>query len=314
MSKTMKRGVIAVASVITLGAVALLAATPASAAPAPESSLSWSIDPWDGEGEPVTGVFREPDATFQSLRDRNIHRVNVSSGNTFWSISLAPPVGEQLHPGNYPNAERAGFQTGRAPGLDVSYGSSGCNQVYGRFTIHQIGYDAAGTINMLEAAFVQRCSADGPAVRGTLKYKATPLSYRWTLTDQEPETAESHTYRGATSTFWAQKFWSSSVRFGASGNRMNDTVEFSPPQGEQLTVGTTYRDAQPVGAQDPGRAGLSVERFRCRPTTGVFTIKELEYGASGEPVALWATFTIKCTEYPSSENPNVLKGVIRFNA
>ncbi|MBQ1076087.1 hypothetical protein KBX06_23435 [Micromonospora sp. C31] len=313
MFRTIRRGAVVAASLVGLTG-ALLVAAPASAAPVPESSLSWSIEPSDGQGEPVTGTFTEPTASFQSLRDGNIHRVNVSSAGTFWSISLAPPVGEQLHPGNYPNAERAGFQTGRAPGLDVTHGSSGCNQVHGRFTIHQIGFDPAGTINMLEATFVQRCSPGEPAVSGTLKYKATPLSYRWVLTDQEPGTAESHTYRGATSTFWAQTFWSSSLRFGASGGRLNDIVEFSPPQGEQLTVGTTYRDAQPVGEQDPGRPGLSVERFRCRPTTGVFTIKELEYGADGEPVALSATFTIRCTEYPSPENPNVLKGVVHFHA
>ncbi|MEW2146605.1 hypothetical protein AB0869_27720 [Micromonospora vinacea] len=313
MFRFIRRGAVATASVIGL-AGALLSAAPASAAPAPESSLAWSIEPSDEQGEPLTGVFTEPAARFQSLRDGDIHRLNVTSASTYWSISLAAPVGEQLHPGNYPNAERAGFQTGRAPGLDVSFGSSGCNQVHGRFTIHQIGFDAAGTINMLEATFVQRCSPGSPAVSGTLKYKATPLSYRWTLTDQEPATAETHTYRGATSTFWAQTFWSSSLRFAASGDRLNDIVEFSPPQGERLTVGTTYRNAQPVGAQDPGRPGLSVERLRCRPTTGTFTIKELEYGTDGEPVALSATFTIKCTEYPSSENPDVLKGVIHFHA
>ncbi|MEU4677456.1 hypothetical protein [Micromonospora sp. NPDC023737] len=313
MIRTLRRGAIVVASVIGLTS-ALLVPAPASAAPAPESSLSWSIEPSDGQGEPLSGVLTEPEASFQSLRDGNIHRLNVSSAGPYWSISIAPPVGEQLHPGIYPNAERAGFQTGRAPGLDVSYGSSGCNEVYGRFTIHQIGYDAAGTINMLEATFVQRCSPGAPAIKGTLKYKATPLSYRWNLTDQEPATADSHTYRGATSTFWAQTFWSSSVRFGASGDRMNDIVEFSPPQGERLTAGTTYRNAQPVGEQDPGRPGLSVERLRCRPTTGVFKILELEYGADGEPVALSATFTITCTEYPSPENPDVLKGVIHFHA
>lgn len=308
-----RRGAAAAAAAIGL-AGALVLAAPASAAPTPESSLSWSIEPWNGEGEPLAGVFTEPTASFQSLRDRDIHRLNVTSGNAYWSISLAAPVGEQLHPGNYPNAERAGFQTGRAPGLDVTYGSSGCNEVHGRFTIHQIGFDPSGTINMLEATFVQRCSPGSPAVSGTLKYKATPLSYRWTLANQEPVTAETHTYRGATSTFWAQTFWSSSVRFGASGDRLTDIVEFSPPQGQRLVAGTTYRNAQPVGAQDPGRPGLSVERLRCRPTTGTFTIKELEYGPDGEPVALSATFTIKCTEYPSPENPDVLKGVIHFHA
>jgi hypothetical protein len=115
-------------------------------------------------------------------------------------------------------------------------------------------------------------------------------------------------------TFWAQSFWSSSVRFGASGNRMQDIVEFAPPAGERLTPGTTYRQVQPVGDQDPGRAGLTVERFRCRPYTGSFTIHELEYDAAGEPVALWATYSLQCTEYPSPEQPDTLTGTVRFHA
>lgn len=313
MSALSNRGLLAVTSLLAL-AGSLITAVPASAAPVAESSLSWSIELPDGEGDPLTGVLTGPGATFHSLRDSSIHRISVASDTEWWTISLAAPYGEQLHPGHYPNAERAGFQSGRAPGLDVSHGSSGCNQVYGRFSIHQVAFDAAGVITMLEASFVQRCSPGAPAVSGSLTYRAFPLSYRWTLADDEQSTPESHTYRGATSLFWAQTFWSDSIRFGASGDRFNDTVEFSPPRGERLTAGTTYRNAQPVGAQDPGRPGLSVERFRCRPTTGSFTIKELEYGPDGEPTALWATFTLQCTEYPSPEDPNVLKGTIRFHA
>jgi hypothetical protein len=298
---------------LVAAAGSLLAATPASAVPVAASSLSWTIESDDGS-DPQTGVLTGPDASFHSLRDRAIHRINVSSVNTFWSISLAAPVDEELHPGNYPDAERAGFQTGRAPGLDVIVGSGGCNEVHGRFTIHQIGFDAQGVIAMLEASFTQRCSAGGPAVRGDLTYNAFPLSYRYTLTDDEPVTPASHTYRGATSTFFAQRFFTNSVRFGASGDRSTDIVEFSPPAGEILTVGRTYRNVQPVGQQEPGRAGLSVERFRCRPTTGNFTINELVYGDDNEPVALSATFTVRCTEFPNPEDPDVLRGTIRFNA
>ncbi|GAA4445648.1 hypothetical protein [Phytohabitans houttuyneae] len=312
MSTIYRLRVLAVASLFTI-ASSLLVVTPAKAAPVAESSLSWKIESGDG-GEPTTGVLTGPGVSFQSLRDRTISRINVTSDSAFWSISFAAPVDEELHPGIYPDAERAGFQTGRAPGLDVSVGSGGCNEVYGRFTIHQIAFDTEGTVTMLEASFVRRCSPGAPAVSGDLRYNAFPLSYRYTLSDQEPTTPASHTYRGATSTFFAQRFFTNSVRFDASGDRLRDTVEFSPPAGETLVVGRTYRDVQPVGQQDPGRAGLSVERFSCRPTTGTFTIKELVYGSDGEPVALSATFTLRCTVYPTPENPNELKGTIHFHA
>lgn len=301
---------ITLSAFVAAGSV-LAVAAPAQAASTPVTSLTYELET---DGEPITGTLTEPGAHFQSLHDRGIHRFNVSSGNTWISINLAAPVGAQLQPGHYPDAERAGFQTGRAPGLDVQYGSGGCNEVWGQFTVHQIGYDATGTVSMIEATFVNRCGPTAPAIRGTLKYRATPLLYKYTLTDQESTTPASHTYRGATSTFWAQSFWSSSVRFGASGNRMQDVVEFAPPAGERLTPGTTYRQVQPVGDQDPGRAGLTVERLRCRPYTGSFTIHELEYDAAGEPVALWATYSLRCTEYPSPEQPDTLTGTVRFHA
>jgi len=313
VSRICTRGTLILATITAMIGV-LVVAAPANAEPVAESSLSWSIEHWDGVSDPTTGFITEPDAHFQVLRDGSIHRINVTAGNTYWSISLAAPVGQELHPGIYPNAERAGFQSGRSPGLDVRRNGSGCNEVYGKFTIHQIAYDAAGVITTLEASFLRRCSPGDPAWRGDLKYLATPLSFQWKLSDDQPETPESHRYRGATSTFWASSFWTNSIRFGASGDRMQDVIELSPPAGERFEVGRTYRQAQPVGQQDPGRPGLSVDRFYCRPTTGNFTINELVYDTAGQPVALSVEFTLKCTEFPSPEEPNVLKGIIHFHA
>jgi hypothetical protein len=288
-------------------------AAPATAVPAAESALSWTIDPVEG-GEPITGELTAPDATFQSLRSGTINRITVSGDGESWSIGLAAPVGEELHPGIYRNAERAGFQSGRAPGLEVTRGTDGCNEVFGRFSVHQIAFDATGTISMLEASFAQTCDGAPRVVRGNLKYQATPLSYRWRLTDDQPESPDAHTYRGATSTFFAQMFRTTGIRFGASGDRLDDIVEFAPPQGEQLVVGMTYRNAQPINTQQPGRAGLQAERLRCGPTTGTFTIHELVLGAGGEPIALSATFTLRCPDFPTPENPNTLRGTIHFNA
>lgn len=288
-------------------------AAPTTAAPVAESSLSWRIDPVEGE-EPITGELTAPTATFQSLRSGTINRINVAGNGESWSIGLAAPVDEELHPGIYRNAERAGFQSGRAPGLDVTRGGGGCNEVFGRFAIHQIAFDATGTISMLEASFVQRCDGSPQAMRGNLKYQATPLSYRWRLNDDQPDSPDAHTYRGATSTFFAQTFRTTGIRFGASGDRLNDIVEFAPPQGEQLVVGTTYRNAQPINSREPGRAGLRAERLLCGPTIGTFTIHELVRGADGEPIALSATFTLRCPDFPTPENPNTLRGVIHFHA
>jgi hypothetical protein len=271
------------------------------------------MEPSQEGGETTSGVFTEPSDHFQSLRDRDISRINISTDRTFWSISMAAPAGEELAPGIYPNTESSSFRTGRAAGLDISRGSGGCSDPYGKLTIHQIAYDATGTITMLEASLVQRCGPTAPALRGELRYRATPLSYRYTLADDQPETAASHTYRGATSLFYAWSNRPGSIMFSVSGDRMSRSVEFAAPAGEALAVGT-YRNVQLVGQQEPGRPGLSADGLYCSPVTGTFTIKELEKDDDGQPTALSAAFTLKCQEYPSPENPNTLKGTIHFHA
>jgi hypothetical protein len=53
-----------------------------------------------------------------------------------------------------------------------------------------------------------------------------------------------------------------------------------------------------------------------RRTVGAvqLTLTELEFGADGEPTVLSATFALRCVEFPSPENPDVLKGRIHFDA
>src|SRR5262245_48731721 len=111
-----------IAVVTVLGAcAALLVPATAEAAPQAVTMFSFKGEPGEPMSGGTSGVLREPAARFQLLQDRAISRFNITSGSDPWTVELAPPSGERFHPGVYLNAERAGFQHGRAAGLAVSH-------------------------------------------------------------------------------------------------------------------------------------------------------------------------------------------------
>jgi hypothetical protein len=70
----------------------------------------------------------------------------------------------------YLNAERAAFASPGHPGLDVSYGHRGCNQLRGDFTVNQLVF-SAGALDTFGASFNQSCDG-GPVMSGTFYYNA----------------------------------------------------------------------------------------------------------------------------------------------
>jgi hypothetical protein len=88
-----------------------------------------------------------------------------------WTVWLAAPRGESLHPGTYLKAERAAFRKGSTPGIDVSGDSRGCNIVYGTFTVMKVSFDRTSKVQSLEATFEQHCeSPTAPALRGYVRF------------------------------------------------------------------------------------------------------------------------------------------------
>jgi hypothetical protein len=48
----------------------------------------------------------------------------------------------------------------------------GCNEVTGRFVIHEIAFAADGSVLRFVADFEQHCEGGPPALRGTIRYYA----------------------------------------------------------------------------------------------------------------------------------------------
>jgi hypothetical protein len=90
---------------------------------------------------------------------------------TRWTVWLAAPRGQVLHPGTYVNATRAAFRADSSPGIDVSGDGRGCNNVYGSFTVTKVTIDQQGKVQSFEATFEQHCEQPtAPALRGYVRF------------------------------------------------------------------------------------------------------------------------------------------------
>jgi hypothetical protein len=79
-----------------------------------------------------------------------------------WRLEFAPPDGKALIPGLYTGAERYPFNEGLAPGLDVTGGSYGCNQVVGKFRVLEISLTGNRGVRRFAADFERHCESLGP--------------------------------------------------------------------------------------------------------------------------------------------------------
>ncbi len=93
-----------------------------------------------------------------------------------WNLSFAVPAGDILHVGNFEGATRYPFQAASVPGMDISGHGRGCNQLTGRFRIHQIDYDSAGTLKAFAADFEQHCEGFMPPLYGAIRYNSDRAS------------------------------------------------------------------------------------------------------------------------------------------
>ncbi|HXN58577.1 MAG TPA: superinfection immunity protein [Candidatus Angelobacter sp.] len=90
---------------------------------------------------------------------------------TRWTVWLAAPRGQVLHPGTYVNATRAAFRADSSPGIDVFGDGRGCNNVYGSFSVTKVTMDQQGKVQSFEATFEQHCeSPTAPALHGYVRF------------------------------------------------------------------------------------------------------------------------------------------------
>ncbi|GCD44772.1 hypothetical protein [Streptomyces paromomycinus] len=270
-------------------------ATPAAAAagPSPVTSYTYTSVAGDYIGQGKAGTYREPTAKITLTGDAGAVRVRVQGAEDLWDIDIAAPKGEQLRPGVYRNAERAAFRTGRSPGLDVGGNGRGCNEVYGQFSIAQIATDASGAVTLLDASYTQKCeSATAQPLKGTVKYRALPLSYTYKSDAGDwVGQGKSVTHTGATSTFRLSDSYGGGVSFGVEGKREYWTAEFRPPTGERLTAGRTY---QVTGAEGGATLEVYGNGRACGNATGEFSVDRLYFTEEGKVTGLSVRYRQVC--------------------
>lgn len=99
--------------------------------------------------------------------------VSFQTAGTFWHVDFAAPPGQPLRTGTYENARRFPFNDAQ-PGLSVDGDGRGCNELTGRFVIHDLVLGATGFVDRLRATFEQHCEGASPALTGEISVVANP--------------------------------------------------------------------------------------------------------------------------------------------
>jgi len=109
--------------------------------------------------------------TVWSPPDRNELWFEYAGDGVHWQLTFAAPYDAVLVPGTYEGAKHAVFRDAPSPGLHVWGEARSCQErSVGRFVIHEIVRDQAGTVTKFHADFEQRCVAFAPALRGTIRF------------------------------------------------------------------------------------------------------------------------------------------------
>jgi hypothetical protein len=307
-------GLLVLASTAGVAAASVTRAAAPTGAIGPTTSLTMTSKAGDyiGGGESYHLTSGDGSLSFSGTPSDVGVAFSTPDFSEWWHVELAAPIDTTLSPGTYPNAERAPFRTGRAPGLEVYGDGRGCNTLFGSFTINQIGFDAGGNLNLLDASFVQHCeSSKAPALTGTLLYNATPLSFKLDGATGDYVAGGIHkTYLNSTSIISVSGD-ASGVHVAVSGLRDEWWVDLAPPQGQSLHAGT-YLNATRYPFEAPSAPGLAVygDGRGCDNDYGTFTINAIRFDAGGNVTELSATLVQHC-EGPTAP---ALKAVIHYFA
>jgi hypothetical protein len=285
---------------VVLAALAVVTGTVAAvvafASPTADTRYSFKSQAGDRVGAGEAGTYRAPSATITATGPAAAIDISVVSGDEWWAIRLVAPRGQVLRPGVYRKVERPVFGVGHAAGLDVSGNGRTCDRVFGEFTVDQLKIEPSGSIAVLDADFVQRCDhASAPELRGTVHYRAGPLSYQF---DSDPG---DHIGRGE-----HKSYTNSTAGFLLSGTtalvriRVSELdgdswdMELGPPAGQRLQVGE-YTRAERGAPDDKSRPSFYVSGTgRACETTGSFRISKLVADGTGDVKALAVSFEQRC--------------------
>ena len=122
---------------------------------------------------PVERLFTVNDGYFTSVLDmgQSIY-VQYQGEGSSWLLAFAAPGNGPLVPGVYEGATRYPFQATNQPGLSLSVGETGatCNQLNGRFVVHEAQYGPNRTVVSFAADFEITCVGATGTLKGTVRF------------------------------------------------------------------------------------------------------------------------------------------------
>lgn len=213
------------------------------------SIVSASPSEWVGQGQSKTYTNANATFTVSGNNQRLQLRVVGTDGKT-WDMVLKAPVGSTFRPHEYWYAEREGFEAGRAPSMDFSGNGRACGEVYGDFKLRQIGYDARGNVNMLEAAVLQRCEKeDAPPLAVTVMYRAAKLSFSLASSPEDWVGAGVNTtLYNDVATFEVNGNGQGAVILEVAGKGLDYTMMLVPPVGQARLAKGIYDTVRMPGS------------------------------------------------------------------
>lgn len=316
-----------------IGGVGALLAFGAQAGPT-TTEFAYQSAAGDVVGGGVSGRYTGAGTTMNVRGDLNGLAVDIyPATGSAWTVNLAAPAEETLHPGRYFAAQHVYSYRGRQPGLLVAGDGPSCERVWGSFVINQIAADSAGHVTMLDATFLQRCGSDSaPPLIGTVKYQAPPLSFSYSSDDDDPLGRGRHdSYYGGTSVFNLENTVAyDGLRFDVSGKGYNWEVLVFPPAGQKLkpgsysvtnsveTLGTPshakdavllvgYRNAETGDRNHYGMACPDVAIDDNYGISGKLVIESIARDKAGNVTGLNASYEQRCDGYTGA-----LRGTIRY--
>lgn len=249
-----------------------------------------------------------------------------------WRLSIRAPSGSTLAPGCFERGLR--FATSARPGIDFSFGSSGCNATFGRFRILEIATDPGGNVTSLAADFAQQCERFGKAVFGKLRFNSTlattggflepVLSASGNLTFTAQAGAIGSTAPGGTGNIALTRQttrpsvnFDNGISFSYDGTLPGGgtgfwSLDFAAPANVPLFVGN-YPNATRYPFQAASAPGLdfSYNGSGCNTLAGDFNLTAVRYdGLDAVPLELTGTFNQRC---PNAQGP-LTSGTINYSA
>jgi hypothetical protein len=128
------------------------------------------------DGNDYKGMLTVTVADWSSFSDRKNVNLSIQVGDIqrgmYWTLDFETRfLSYDLIPGIYDMAERAGIASPGHPGIAIDGAGRACDQVSGRFQVHDIDQQADGKLKHLLVSFEQRCDAGATPLVGCVGFQ-----------------------------------------------------------------------------------------------------------------------------------------------